>query len=99
MNKSSKIKNVAKATGVALKETCKLVGLLGQATAACLATVLVVDTSYAGLQEAANVRGKSACGVKPKYTTEGHLWWKEQKGVVKTPYQNFTHELPKGGKR
>ena len=98
----SKLKNIAKASGILLKESCKLIGVTGQAVASGLATILVIDTAYAGLQEAANVRGKRACGVKPKYASEGHLWWKETKGVVETPLQSFEHKLPKaqkGGKR
>ncbi len=97
MNKN-KLKNVAKATGVLVKESCKLVAVTGQAVASALGAVIVVDTAFAGLQEAANVRGKSACGVKPKYETEGHLWNKHQVGVVETPFQSFKHELPKAQK-
>ena len=99
----SKIKNVAKATGIFIKESCKLIGMTGQAVAAGIGAVIVVDTAMVGLQEAANVRGKPACGVKPQYATTGHLWNKKKVGVVNTPCQSFTHELPataqKGGKK
>jgi|GEM_PF-5210063 len=96
----SKIKNVGKASWILVRESCKLVAVTGQAVAAGLAAMWVVDSTYVGLQEAANVRGKKACGVKPKYSTEGHLWNKRQVGVVETPFQSFKHELPaqKGGK-
>ena len=100
MNKS-KIKNVVKATGILVKESCKLVAVIGQGAATGMGVLLVVDTSLAGVQEAANVRGKRTLGVHPQYAQEGHLWNKKTVGVVNTPLQSFTHSLlsqKKGGK-